>query len=180
MFVQWGVCCGRQSPRSDRAGGGRHLEADKRLPVKPWSRAPVAPATCPGVQADAGTPAWNRQGAGAARACACSTLTEASAVPLPAGGEAMPARGENVFPNPAMPPALLLPAVEFAGLPPVPAQDNDMSNWLTGGLDESAFWPFCLQQRPGVMDPYAASPFWTDDDKAFWQALLSPADSPTR
>jgi len=67
--------------------------------------------------------------------------------------------------------------VECAGLQPGPLKDFDEVDWFAGGIDEiSPLLPGGLEST-GALDPDDAPPALAEDEKAFWQALVSSADT---
>ena len=73
----------------------------------------------------------------------------------------------------SLPPSPLLQGLACAGLEPWPLQDFDVADWLTGDVDDSCGWP----SGADTADMDTTPPALTDDDQAFWRALLVPADT---
>ncbi|MCY4473247.1 MAG: C2H2-type zinc finger protein [Kistimonas sp.] len=167
----------------DNAGRFWSLEGGETgRPVAQESRFPLAAGPLSGVAVEAGPAAQlDGQSPGPGSDSFRSTTTAAS-------GEHQ-LRARSVSPDAqdqqlaySLPPSPLLHDVAFAGLQftglqftglqPGPLKDFDMSGWLTGGVDDSCGWPPDTDTADTDTTPLAQ----TDDDQAFWRALLVPTD----
>ena len=161
-----GVSCGQPSARRDSALGSCALAADKRRPVNQQHPSPTAAAACSGVRAGTAPVPVRDRGL--------------QIVPRLSGGSAPAPDGEeNIFPGPGMSPSPASPAAAVAELESMLAPDVFLSGWPTGFASESPPW------LPGFLDtadaraPDAAALALPDDDRAFWQALLSSTATET-
>ncbi len=186
------VRSGPGSPGRGSAGRSRHLEVTQRLTRAPRPsglRLPLEnhPSHLPFLAAGAGVPVvtgpvadLDRQSPGFDRDRPCATTTAPAAEhQWRDRSPALPEEEEQRAQWDALPPCALLQDADFAGLVSMPAQDVDMSDWLPGFPGESSSSPLCSLPDTGAFDLDAASALRADDEKAFWQTLLSPADTET-
>ncbi len=187
-----GSCEGQLSGR-DRAGCSRRLAVGKgptSIPMQPEPGWPVhnAPSypSCiaagagPGVPVDAGPAAdQDHQSTGVGHDSPCFTTAVLSAGQQRPGSTAMPDEEQQLSQWGDWPSSSLLPSLECAGLESMVAPDVDMSDWLTGWAADNPSSPFCAQLGTDACDPDAAVLSLSDDDKAFWQELISLPDSDT-
>ncbi|MCY4473248.1 MAG: hypothetical protein OXC07_10610, partial [Kistimonas sp.] len=162
----------------DSAGRCWSLEGGETgLPVAQESRFSLAAGPLSGGAVEAGPAAdLDRQSPGAGSGSFRSTTTAVSAERQLRARSASPDARDQLASS--LPPSPLLQdqafaGLQFTGLQPWPLQDFDVSDWLTGDVDESCGWP------PGTdtADMDTTPPALTDDDQAFWRALLVPADT---
>ncbi|MCY4473246.1 MAG: C2H2-type zinc finger protein [Kistimonas sp.] len=81
--------------------------------------------------------------------------------------------GEGSPSHDRLPSPRLQQDLAFAGLQSGFLKDFDMSAWLAGDVNKICGWP----PGAGVADKEAVPRAGTDDDQAFWRALISPADT---
>ncbi len=169
-----GHCMGRS-----RAEPSRCLEVSKGLPAQQQSRAGIATGACPGAVMDAELAAdLDLQSTGLASGkpgLTKTALPEVQGVPRP---NLMADEQQRLqWPAPSFP---YQDEAAFAGLQLVALKDFDRFNLPTDFLDGSPCWPLFSLPETGAFVPDAAALCDTNDDQAFWQTLLAPADIQTR
>ena len=193
MSVSSGGSCEGHFSGRDRAGCSRRLEVGQGPTGRPRRPEPslsvqnersypfcIAAGAGSGVPVDAGPAAdQDHQSTGCGHDSPCSTTTVWSAGQQRPGGNATPDEEKQLSQWGDWPSSSLLQSLEFAGLETMIAQDVDISDWLTSWAAENPCSPFCSQRGTGACDPDAPVLPLSDDDKAFWQELISPPDSDT-
>ena len=167
----------RQNPRLFQCA-----EAGKQRPVKKQYRSSFAAATAPDVPVDPGpAPGLEHQGTGVSSDSPRSSATVSPGVSAPFDRSLAPAdREEQRSPGLNLLPWPPSPIAQLEWTQSSSAMASLIPDWSACCADEHLYGDWLSLFSASASDLEAPPLLLTDDDKAFWQTLISPADSEVR